>query len=112
MRAIFPVHGALANTNAAQQYSGDAMNKPVRMMDTLANLITGLGTLGSDKNFSTRYTLTAMSVEQIESAYRGDWVARKAVNIPAEDSTREWRDWQAENKQIEVIEAEDRKSVV
>ena len=109
MLAIFPVHGALANTNAAQQYSGDAMNKPVRMMDTLANLITGLGTLGSDKNFSTRYTLTAMSVEQIEAAYRGDWVARKAVNIPAEDSTREWRDWQAENKQIEVIEAEEKR---
>src|SRR5690606_27695965 len=41
------------------------------------------------------------------NAYRGAWLPRKIVDIPAFDSVRAWRDWQADGKDIEPIEAEE-----
>ncbi|MCO5085141.1 MAG: DUF1073 domain-containing protein [Rhizobiaceae bacterium] len=43
------------------------------------------------------------------NAYRGSWLPRKIVDIPALDSTRKWRDWQAEADQIEKIEEEEKR---
>jgi len=42
--------------------------------------------------------------EQIVAAYRGSWLPRKIVDIPALDSCRKWRNWQAEDDQIAAIE--------
>lgn len=82
------------------------MNRPLRtrMFDTMANFVSGLGILGVDKNVSTQYSFTPLDRNQLEAAYRGDWVARKCVDIPALDSTREWRQWQADKKDIAKIE--------
>jgi hypothetical protein len=74
-----------------------------RQYDSLENFITGLGT-GKDKQTYTHYTLVMMNRAQQEFAYRGDWIARKIVTIPAEDATREWRSWQSDDKDIEAIE--------
>lgn len=79
------------------------------MFDTLANLLTGMGVLGKDKSVGTGYAFIPLTRDQLDNAYRGDWVARKAVNIPAQDSTREWRAWQAEKKDITDVEEEEKR---
>lgn len=71
--------------------------------DTLRNLVTGLGTI-KDPTHASEFHLHVLSREQLENAYRGDWIARKIVDAPPEDCTREWRQWQATNAQIEAIE--------
>lgn len=79
------------------------MNPITRIYDSLSNLMSGLGTAG-DKTTHSKYYFTPTSYEQLESAYRGDWIARKIVDIPAQDSTREWREWMGEPEHIQRIE--------
>lgn len=78
------------------------------LMDSLVNFVTGMG-LGKDKSAQTQYGFNIIDRSQLDFAYRGDWVARKVVNIPAQDSTREWRQWQAPATDIEKIEAEEKR---
>lgn len=79
----------------------------INLFDTLFNVISGLGTV-KDKAAATRFTFVPMMREQQEAAYRGDWIARKVVDIPAKDATREWRSWQADSDQIEALEEAER----
>lgn len=74
--------------------------------DTLVNLISGLGTV-RDKSTGNAFALTVLDKMALDAAYRGDWIARKIVDVPAFDETREWRDWQAEKPQIELLEQEE-----
>jgi phage-related protein (TIGR01555 family) len=86
------------------------MNAPVvRSLfgDSLINWLSGLGT-GKDKQTHHRYNLTFLDQGQLNFAYRGDWIARKGVDIPAKDMTRAWRDWQADPADIELIEKAER----
>lgn len=71
--------------------------------DSLVNLVSGLGT-GKDKTTATKFAFSEIDKSQAEMAYRGDWVSRKIVDIPAFDSTREWRNWQAEKDDITELE--------
>lgn len=73
------------------------------MSDNLVNLVTGMGT-GKDKSTTTQFAWTPMDRAQAEAAYRGDWMSRKVIDIPAFDATREWRGWQADKKDITAIE--------
>lgn len=73
------------------------------MSDTLQNLVSMLGTV-ADKNTYNEFVFTPMDRSQQEAAYRGDWVARKVVNIPAQDATRDWREWRADEAEIELLE--------
>lgn len=79
-----------------------------RLWDGLSNALTGLGTT-SDPRYRNAYTFCPLSQQQIEAAYRGSGLMRKVVDIPAFDMVREWRDWQAEKDQIELLEAEERR---
>ncbi len=74
--------------------------------DRLVNLVSGLGT-AKDKASGSVFALALMAKDQLDAAYRGDWIARKVVDIPAFDETRAWRNWQADQDQIEAIEAEE-----
>lgn len=76
--------------------------------DSLTNFVSGLGT-DKDKGTAARFTLRIIDQGQLEAAYRSDWIARKVIDIPAFDATRAWRAWQAEDQQIELIEAEERR---
>lgn len=76
--------------------------------DTMQNLVSMLGT-ERDKSYHNEYTLAILDRNQLDSAYRGDWVAKKIVNVPAKDATRAGRNWQATTKQIELIEAEEKR---
>jgi phage-related protein (TIGR01555 family) len=84
------------------------MNAFTRMTDSLMNVISGLGT-DRDKSASNQFTFAQMSEPELDAMYRGDWMAGKAVDIPAFDSVRAWRNWQAKKDQIERIEAEEKR---
>lgn len=71
--------------------------------DSITNWLTSLGT-SADKSMANQYRFTFLDRSQLDFAYRGDWVARKVVDIPPFDATREWRSWQAEAEDITAIE--------
>src|SRR5574341_752798 len=95
---------------AIQSSSGDVvpLHALSRVGDTLTNLVTGMGT-SKDKATSTLFAFNALPKEQAEAAYRGDWMSRKVVDIPAYDATREWRTWQGDDKDIDAIEEVEKK---
>lgn len=86
------------------------MNAPIqsRMFDSLLNLISGLGT-AKDKTVANVYGLALLDQMQLDNAYRGDWVARKVVDIPAMDATKKWRSWQASGPQLQQLDDEERR---
>ena len=77
-------------------------------IDSLSNVVSGLGT-SKDKGVWDRFTFMPHIRAEIDAAYRGDWLARKIVNIPPFDMAREWREWKAEQPQIESIENEEKR---
>lgn len=81
------------------------MNVPKpRFYDSFVNLLAGLGVPGRDKFMSQQYVYRPISHNECEIAYRSDWIAKKVVDIPAWDMTRQWRAWQADQDQIQAIE--------
>ena len=75
------------------------------LFDTFTNFLSGLGVFGRDKMTAFSYASPVWTRQQLEAAFQSDWIARKAISIPAQDATREWRAWQAKAEQIELIEA-------
>lgn len=76
--------------------------------DGLQSFVAGLGT-DRDKASTVFYVEPQINDQQLLAAYRSSWLPRKIVDIPALDSCRNWRAWQAENDQIEAIEAEEKR---
>lgn len=76
--------------------------------DSLTSLVSRMGT-DRDKAATTFYGLSILSDEQLIAAYSTAWLPRKIVDIPALDSCRKWRDWQAKKPQIEAIENEEKR---
>lgn len=71
--------------------------------DKLSNLVANLGT-SRDKASHNEYGLPIIDDNQLLNAYRGAWIPRKIVDIPALDACRNWRNWQADKDQISKIE--------
>lgn len=84
------------------------MGKLAQMKDGLVNLVANLGT-PRDKAASTFYGVPTLSEKEADNAYRGTWLAKKVIDIPAMDSCRKWRGWSADQKQITAIEAEEKR---
>ncbi len=82
------------------------MGEVIPFNDSLRSLVAGLGT-NRDKMTSTEYGWQYLSDEQLYYAYRSNWMPKKIVKIPAEDAVSEGRDWQGNQDQIELIEAEE-----
>jgi phage-related protein (TIGR01555 family) len=74
----------------------------------LANILTGRGT-SVDRGSHNFWIGQSMQPQQIEAAYRGSWLMRQIVDIPADDQTRAGRDWDADDEEIKKIEAEERR---
>jgi phage-related protein (TIGR01555 family) len=74
------------------------------IVDGLKNVLTGLGMAADSQS---TYAFCPLTPEAIEAFYRGSGIGRKAIDIPAFDAVREWRDWQAKADQIELLEAEE-----
>lgn len=57
--------------------------------DGLENVVAGLGT-GRDKMSHTHWVMpVSMNRYELEALYKGSWLARKIVDLPARDMTRE-----------------------
>jgi uncharacterized protein len=56
--------------------------------DSLLNVVTGIGT-AKDPRTSTRYHLRLLEKNVLEHICRGDWMARRLVDLPTHDATRE-----------------------
>lgn len=76
--------------------------------DKLTNLVANLGT-PRDKSFATTYDIPLLTDDQLVNAYRGAWLPKKIIDIPALDAFRNWRQWQATKEQISAIEAEEKR---
>ena len=76
----------------------------IQWVDGFVNLLASIGVPGRDKFASQTYAFTPMTQYDLEAAYRGDWIARKVIDIPAFDMTRQWRQWQADEAQVELLE--------
>lgn len=87
---------------------GSVVNIARFLGDSLTNLVSRMGT-DRDKASSSFYGVPLLDDSQLLNAYRGAWLPRKIVDIPAFDSVRAWREWQAEGDQIEKIEAEEKR---
>jgi len=84
------------------------MNKPVNFADGLESLTASLGT-ARDKATSVEYFEKHVDDQQLTAAYKTSWLAKKIVDIPSTDTFRRWRNWQAEEDQIEKLEALEKK---
>lgn len=72
--------------------------------DGLMSTATRIGT-SQDKAETSSYSLTVLNDEQLESAFRCSWIARKIVTIPAMDSVRKWREWTGDGAaDVEALE--------
>lgn len=74
------------------------------LKDSLINFVSGLGVFGKDPTTTSQYLFTELNRAQLENAYRSDWVARIIVDAPAQDATKAWRTWQADDKIIAAVE--------
>lgn len=72
--------------------------------DGLENYVTGLGT-SRDKSSHSTYVAPIQDDQQLSAMYRSSAIARKIIDMPARDSMREWRAWQADPEDITKIEA-------
>ena len=60
--------------------------------DSLQNVMTGLGTQISKREHNKFQLGQLWGQGELEAAYQSNWIARKIVDIPADDMTREWRE--------------------
>lgn len=72
--------------------------------DSLSAVANGLNPINMSKLMLRDYAWNPLSADMLVAAFRSDWIARKCVTIPAYDSLREWRVWQAESTQVEALE--------
>lgn len=72
--------------------------------DGLVNLYTGLGT-GRDSRTGASFQFgTYQDFVQYEAAYSENWIARDIIDIPVDDATREWREFQHQNADLIMAE--------
>lgn len=79
---------------------------PALLNDGIQSMVAQLGT-DRDKASSVEYVAIEYADQQLETVYRTSWLARKIVTIPALDTFRAWRAWQAEKSMIELLEKEE-----
>lgn len=78
-----------------------------KMRDGLENVMSGLG-MAKSKRSHNKFGFDGMNdYIQLEAAYQTNWIAKKIVNTPPKDMTREWRRIKA--KDSEKIAAEEQR---
>lgn len=71
--------------------------------DTLTALAGGLTDTRS-KFKQSHYTRVIYTDDQLFNSYEGSALVQRVVDMPANDATRMWREWQAEDDQISKLE--------
>lgn len=82
------------------------MSRVRAFADGLMNVVANLGT-ARDKASHSHYGVPVLSDFEATNAYRGAWLPRKIVDIPALDACRNWRSWNAQADDISALEAEE-----
>lgn len=102
--------GRIVNVRPKPGYVLDSAGAvlPMTRDGALANILTGRGT-SVDRTSHNFWHHVTLPPQQIEAAYRGSWLVRQIVDIPADDQTRAGRDWDADKAEIEKVEAEERR---
>ena len=72
-------------------------------VDGLRSFTSGMGTMAHDKSASSHYYHEYLSPIELEAAYRSSWIAKKIVDVPAQDALRKWRDWKGDSEQIKQL---------
>lgn len=70
--------------------------------DGFKNVVAELNT-NRDKQSAGAYVVESFSDLDWDTVYRVSWMGRKTVNIPAEDATRRWREWQGGVDQCRLV---------
>ncbi|MBG6243323.1 MAG: DUF1073 domain-containing protein [Candidatus Symbiopectobacterium sp. Dall1.0] len=78
--------------------------------DGLANMMTGMGTERDRRTFNRFMFGMMQDFAELEAAYIENWIARSIIDIPVDDSTREWREF-ASDDSTAIREAEKRYNV-
>ena len=78
------------------------------LSDRLANVMSGRGT-SVDRRTQNAWIMEYLDPQQVEAAYRTNWLVKKIVDIPAKDMCREGRAWQAKGSKIEGLEEEEKR---
>lgn len=76
--------------------------------DGLVNLVSGMGT-ARDKAGQASYVQDYLTDQDFINAYKTSSLARRVVDMPAEDACREWREWSADTADTSLIEAEEKR---
>ncbi|WP_233981723.1 DUF1073 domain-containing protein [Pectobacterium versatile] len=65
--------------------------------DGLANMMTGMGTERDRRTFNRFMFNMLQDFAELEAAYIENWIARDIIDIPVDDSTREWREFASDD---------------
>lgn len=101
---------------SSSRLTGQAGGLAIRAQDGLVNVMSGMGGSG-DKNTYARWSLGdrrgfangIIDRQQVAAAYMTNWLVAKIHDIPPEEMTKSWRDWQAAPDEIKIIEAEEKR---
>ena len=74
--------------------------------DGLKSLIGNMGNPERDKAAASAYSYVVIPDNQLIASYATSWVAKKLVDVPAQDMLRKWRTWNGDN--VAQIEAEEK----
>lgn len=101
-------HDALKSLRSDMMDAAPApAGNPGMIFDGFENFVSQIGT-PKDKAFSNSYSVDYFDPRALEAMYRGSWIGRKIIDVPTDDMTREWREWQvdeADKKKIRAAEA-------
>lgn len=82
------------------------------LKDSLSNLVAGLNTFSKSKLANDKFTGRTFEHQELLHMYRSDWIGQKVIDAPVFDMFREWRNWQADEALVDLMEqAEDHHQV-
>ncbi len=71
--------------------SNELIEAKKSQIDGLVNVVSGLGTAKSKRQHNVWAFDLLNNFADLDAAYQSNWIARKIVNVRAEDMTRNWR---------------------
>ncbi len=85
------------------------MGNDLLTTDSLRSLVSGMGDPNHDKAATVFHVNRVLDDASLLISYRNSWIAGKIVDIPALDSLRKGREWQADQNDITLIEKEEKR---
>lgn len=99
-RRVSSTERALARTNHPLADAAQMPKSLAQAGDGFVNLVAQLGTVRDKRSANTFDIVRPLTRVELDSMYRGNWVAARVVDAPAEDATREgWNlSWDGRDK--------------